>query len=402
MEQTIGLSGTLPVCDAANICWDALIIGAGLSGSVAARQIARKGHRVLVVDRRHFPRKKVCGACLNRAAIDLLQELGLADCVRKLGGQSLNRFVLGCGSRSLQLPLPGGMSISRELLDAELLTQSIVTGCDFIPNSTAKVGANYGEYRSAILVHANHETVVNARTIVVAAGLEGLGHLESNEWTTTIHPSGRLGIGCTIADASTDFAPGTIWMATGAHGYVGLVRVEDGRLNIAAAVDRQFLRERESPTAAVSEILKSANFPIPLGLSAADWLGTVPLTRQTRPVASHRVFLVGDAAGYVEPFTGEGMTWALLAGCHVARWVDRSLSQCDWSDDFAFEWNREYRSLIKNRQRLCRVSTQLLRSKILVQIGMSALMSWPWLARRLLAHINAPGTQGRLADECRS
>ena len=57
--------------------WDALVIGAGPAGSVTARELARRGRRVLLVDRATFPRSKVCGGCLNGAAIRTLERLGL-------------------------------------------------------------------------------------------------------------------------------------------------------------------------------------------------------------------------------------------------------------------------------------------------------------------------------------
>ena len=256
--------------------------------------------------------------------------------------------------------------------------------------------------REIRLTSGNHETSLEARAIVVAAGLEGLGLANSQEWTTRIASSSRLGAGCTIDDTTENYAPGTIWMSAGTGGYVGLVRVEDNRLNVAAALDRKFLRHYGSPGAAACHLLETTRFPVPSQLLAADWLGTVPLTRATSPVASNRVFLVGDAAGYVEPFTGEGMTWALLTGYHVAHWVGETLSTVDWPVEIGRGWIREHRQLIRNRQRLCRVSTWLLRSKILVAVGLSALASWPWLARLLIGHLNAPGNHGRLAHECRS
>ena len=103
-------------------------------------------------------------------------------------------------------------------------------------------------------------------------------------------------------------------MAVGKGGYVGLVRVEDGGLNAAAAFERRFLRVCGGPAGAASRILSGSGFPAVSAFGEAEWRGTVALTRTTRPVAADRVFLIGDATGYVEPFTGEGMAWALDVG----------------------------------------------------------------------------------------
>lgn len=402
MEQVVSPAATLSIAEAQSIRWDLVVIGAGVAGAVAAREVARAGKRVLLVDKRHFPRRKVCGACLNDAALGVFGKLGLMEAVDALGGRRLDSFAFSYGSRSVRLNLPGGRAVSRECLDAELIRQAIIAGVEFLPGTIAKVADCHADAREIELTSGNHQTRLDARAIVVASGLEGLGLADSAEWTTRIVPSSRLGAGCVVDDLSDSYSPGTIWMSAGKGGYVGLVRVEGNRLNIAAAFDRDFLRECGSPGTAAGRLLETTCFPVPSQLSTADWLGTVPLTRATNPVASRRVFLVGDAAGYVEPFTGEGMTWALLTGYHVARWVRETLSTTEWSAEIAQGWISEHRQLIRNRQRLCRVSTWVLRSKILVTIGLAALGSWPWLARHLVERINAPGNQGRLARECRS
>ena len=402
MEQAVSLSETLTMSDAQSISWDVVVIGAGVAGAVAAREVARAGHRVLLVDKRSFPRRKVCGACLNGVALEVLAQIGLSREIEALDGPRLRGFAVRCGSRSVKLSLPEGLAISREALDATLVRAAVEAGVAFLPNSVARVGEDDPSRRFVRLTQNGREICLDARAIVVASGLEGLGLPDSNEWRTRVGTSSRVGAGCVIDDASADYAPGTIWMAVGAGGYAGLVRVEDGRLNIAAAFDRKFLRRHGSPATATQQLLEASQFPVPRQLLSADWQGTVALTRDTVPVASRRVFLIGDAASYVEPFTGEGMAWALLSGQHVARWVGQSLAQSNWSPDIADGWNGEHRRLVQRRQRFCRVSMWLLRSPMLIKVGLSALASWPWLARQIIERVNVRNDQGRLAYECKS
>ena len=75
--------------------FDALVIGAGPAGSVTARELARRGCRVLLVDKAHFPRAKVCGCCLNGAAAATLERLGLAHVVAD--AVPLNRVTVAAG-----------------------------------------------------------------------------------------------------------------------------------------------------------------------------------------------------------------------------------------------------------------------------------------------------------------
>ena len=100
-------------------------------------------------------------------------------------------------------------------------------------------------------------------------------------------------------------------MAVDRHGYVGLVRIEGGLLNIAAVLAPDFVKRAGGPPQALAAVLAEAGFPAITSLADADWHGTLPLTRRTSSTASRRVLVMGDAAGYVEPFTGEGMAGPL-------------------------------------------------------------------------------------------
>lgn len=418
------LPGTLSIAEAAATTWDAIVIGAGVSGSMAAREIARSGGRVLLVDRRQFPRRKVCGACLNGLALTVLAEAGLSREIDDLSGDLLQRFSLRCGSRTINLPLPAGRAISREALDAALVQAAVASGVEFLPETTALVGDVVGDRREIRLCPQTHpvpsggspipswdysptEPPVatpqgrNVRTsagaVIVAAGLGANCLPNSGEWTTHVRASSRIGAGCLLEDSSSDFAPGTIWMTVGNGGYLGLVRVEDGRLNLAAAFDRGFLRRCGSPRDAALRLLTKAMFPVPTQLMEADWQGTVSLNRQTAPVASRHVFLIGDAAGYVEPFTGEGMAWALLAGRRVAPRAIQAMHE--WSDEIAQGWILEYRALIQTRQTTCRVLSRLLHYPRLLSGGLSLLGLCPGLTHHVLKRLNMEAPQERLVRQ---
>ena len=148
-------------------------------------------------------------------------------------------------------------------------------------------------------------------------------------------------------------------MAVGRSGYVGLARIEGGALNVASAIDRPFLARCGSPGEASARILDEAGFPAISRLGEADWKGTLSLTRRVRPLGADRLFLIGDACGYVEPFTGEGMGWAFLSAQAVVPLVIRGLA--GWEPSLVSEWEVLHRSRIGRRQRACRALARLLR-----------------------------------------
>ena len=119
--------------------YDFVVIGAGVAGSLAAYLAARQGMRVLLVERQRFPRAKVCGCCLNSRAQQLLQQAGLADGLQALSPVPTSALRLQYRGRSLSLPMPGGLVVSRSRLDAWLVTEAVQAGAEFLDETTGKV-----------------------------------------------------------------------------------------------------------------------------------------------------------------------------------------------------------------------------------------------------------------------
>ena len=367
------ISATVDLTQASQRRWDAIVVGAGPAGAVAARALALRDRRVLLVDRATFPRPKVCGSCLNERALAVLAAVGLGDLVHQLNASPLTGFRLAAGGRDVRLALPGGVALLRETFDAALVRAALAAGVDFLPSVSARLGAVSAETRSVELRQDGREATACGQVVLAAGGLGSLlpGAAEPVAGS-------RIGAGVTMADGPEYFAPGTIYMACGRAGYVGLVRVEDGRLNIAAALEPTAVRA-EGLGELAAAIVAEAGMPEIAGLAAAHWRGTPPLTRQVTEPAGERLFVLGDCAGYVEPFTGEGMAWALAAAQAVA-----PLAAQPWTPGHAREWTASYRRLVRRRQWTCRLLAGLLRRPALTR-GLVKLLAWaPQLARPVL------------------
>ena len=148
-------------------------------------------------------------------------------------------------------------------------------------------------------------------------------------------------------------------MGVGRGGYVGLVRVWDGRMNVAAALDPGQVRVHHGIGPAIAGLIREAGFPSVPGVAVERWRATPRLNRRGRSVAAHRILVVGDAASYVEPFTGEGIAWALSDATHVSAILGHGVAQ--WTPAIERAWASARRRTVVNEQTFSRGLSALLR-----------------------------------------
>ena len=140
---------------------DVAIIGAGIAGLATAIQAADCGLDVIVIERKEFPRYKVCGGCLNLRSLEILEQIGVASSIRKRGGVTLDRMEWACRGKQTRLKLPGGLAISRLDLDECLAEQAELRGCNIL--SPATVRSVKPESQGCILNVSHHKAVTQAR-----------------------------------------------------------------------------------------------------------------------------------------------------------------------------------------------------------------------------------------------
>jgi flavin-dependent dehydrogenase len=379
--------------------WDVIVIGAGPAGALAAHQLARRQLRVLLVDKRTFPRWKICGSCLNGVALRALETAGLGHLLDGLGAVPLQRIRLGLQGRELELALPAGRSLSRGRLDLALCEAAVAAGAVLRSPWEATVAGSHPAGREVLLRSGADVQITSARVVLVASGLGSPALGGELPIETRISPRARIGAGCELDAGVKGYGRGTIHMAIGRHGYVGLVRNEAGALNLAAAFDRPHLIAAGGPAASAAEVLAEAGFdPLPEA-AAATWRATPALTRRSTPPAADRVLLLGDAAGYVEPFTGEGMGWALVGALAVVPLVLQG--QQKWNQGLEREWARRHGRLIGTRQRFCHGLAFALRRPGLSRALLVAAGRWPALTAPLLQHLEGASRQRITPEPCR-
>lgn len=353
--------------------WDVVVIGAGPAGSAAAVACARIGLRTALLDRAAFPRDKVCGCCLNEGAIATIAELGAASALASLEPQPFRTLQLHARGKSAELQLRPGLAVSRRALDHMLAVHAVANGVHVRTGVAATVMP-----RDADLwrVRADDEDL-RARVVIVADGLQGSALRGLAGWSWRVAPRSRMGLAARLP-AATKVPAGAIVMAVARAGYVGLVRLEDETVELAAAVDPHAFKQAGDPLVLLHSILDEAGFPIERQEWISSCRGTALLSRRRERVEADGLFVVGDAARYVEPFTGEGMSWALSGGLEVAEYASAACRGV-YEDG---TWTRTLATVTRTRQRRCGWIARGLRHPAAVGVAVRVLARSPGLASR--------------------
>jgi flavin-dependent dehydrogenase len=318
----------------------------------------------------------------------------------------LSEVVFWRGQRRVAIRMPMGAAIDRGALDAGIASAAQSAGAAVWDNTAATVADDsHADFRTVALRRGG-EVVEPVRARVVVAS-DGLGHpslAELPEFRSTIAGTSRVGLGVANWDEASDvglaYAAGTLHMAVADRGYLGVTRLGDGRLCIAAAVDRNVLRgvsrgDRSTAGAWMNETLASCGLPAIAGLATAPIKGTPLLTRRTSRVAGRRILVVGDAAGYIEPITGEGITWALVGAAALAPVATRGFGV--WPQDVESDWTRALNLAVVRRQTINRGLAAALRRPSVARLLFAAAAAWPGAVTPIARRLNRPLKQARMA-----
>jgi 2-polyprenyl-6-methoxyphenol hydroxylase-like FAD-dependent oxidoreductase len=196
-----------------------------------------------------------------------------------------------------------------------------------------------------------------------------------------------VGVGAVVSADMDVCGDGRIAMVLAQSGYVGISRIEVHQFNVAAAVDRAVLL-KSSPAEVVAGMFDGAGIEMPPEFSTAEWRGTPRLTSRPARVASERVFLIGDAAGYVEPFTGEGMAAALESAIAIAPLVVEASK--GWTPVIAHRWESLHKRIVRDRQLTCRQLAWILRRPWAANAMLQLCRVIPGIAEQIIAKTSCP------------
>lgn len=303
--------------------FDVAIIGGGPAGSSAAIRLRQRGFRVLVIEKDLFPRQKLCGEFLSPEVLHLAGDLGLKSELLDAGPAVLNLVRLHLyGESPLDIPLSSlGLGLSRAVLDHLLLRHAVRSGAEVLEQTTAESVCRHpsGEFSVVFRRNGQLNTAV-ARAVICAAG-------RWSRWSrqTRAKDSPRRQAQTAYSfKAYYDSGVATVntldlYFFTG--GYCGLSQVEGGRANVCYLIEKRLLNQNAAARMDPSGILlqqPSLSARLLGGERVSEFLFTGPLVfGRPRPVHDFMA-MVGDSAGFIDPFCGDGISIALHSGLLAA------------------------------------------------------------------------------------
>jgi len=312
---------------------DVIIVGAAPAGSLAALVLARAGYRVALLDRATFPRPKICGNCVNPAAWEIWDKLGLTESFSALPHQDITGFNIHLEGRKLYQhdfvpPQRGPRAIPRDVLDDWLRKEAESAGAEFFPETTVTnidpengtVETQRGTFSGKLIFGADGRNSIVARQ---AGLMPEPRRCHRVAWQTSIPAPEHL-------DSHTH-------MHIFEEGYFGYCRTDPTNAVISLVLDS---RRSQDPLELVRRYLPF--------LENQDWLRMNPITRAPARTGAGRVWLVGDAARVVEPFTGEGIVFALTTGMLAAESAIAGLAQNNLEAALA-SYTKHHRRLYRRR-----------------------------------------------------
>ena len=299
--------------------FDVAIVGGGPAGSSCAAFCTKAGLRTLLLEREIFPREKVCGDCLNPACRAILERLKLVERVWSLPHGVLDRVeFIGTGGRMSAVTLPAGdeaeIAVKRSLFDRLIMTRAREVGVTIFEGTTVTALLAPNAVTRNWTITASDRTF-ESRVVVAADGRNSTIARLCNLLPRTAKE--RIALQAHLP-LPHDFGNRVVLQFL-RDGYSGQAPVGNGELNLClVSVPRKMPALRA---------WAEAHF----GISPRHpWRTITPLTRAPIAAVHRSLFLVGDAARVVEPFTGEGIYYALASGELAA---DAIISQHNGRDE---------------------------------------------------------------------
>lgn len=409
------------LADAATRTFDVAIVGGGPSGSACAYWLANAGWDVLLLEKKTFPREKTCGDGLTPRSVRQLADMGLEDAVAAVGHRYVGLRANGFG-QTLEMTWPEtgafpsyGYCVTRHDLDqlvaerAAAVGASLCTGAEVVGvDELGDVERGHG-LRSVGLLRAKDKATstvheVRARYVVIADGANSrmgraLGTERNRTWPSGLalrgyfasdrHDDPFIESYLDIRDASGNIVPGYGW----------IFPLGDGRINVGVGLLSTDKRWKGVNTSTLMETFCSYADPSwgirPETALNAPTGGKLPMGLAVGPRTGANVVVTGDAAGTVNPFNGEGISYGYETGRLAAAALGEALTGAGGAA--LVDYDASLTAAYGDFYRVARVFVRVISDPRVMALCVGAGMRSKWLMEeilRLMSNLFRPETRG--------
>ena len=347
--------------------YDALIIGGGPAGGTLGLLLAEAGWSVAIVEKKPFPRAKVCGEFISATSIPLLEKLAIADFFLTHGGPEVRQVGLFAADSVLTAAMPPaldsphhwGRALGRDRLDHHLLHKASQAGATLWQPWAAKSVTRQADMTIVTLVANDKIKQLAARVVIVANGSWEQGVVPMQP--RAHRPNDLLAFKAFFRNCALPSELMPLLMFPG--GYGGMVHSEDGRVSLSCCIRRDTLAQarRHCPGPAGDAVLqhiKNTCRGVRQAFGSARregvWIAAGPIQPGIRQRYADGIFYVGNIAGEAHPVIAEGISMALQSGWLLAEVLLRHQQELVAGGDrasigreYTKQWDRHFAKRIQ-------------------------------------------------------
>lgn len=376
--------------------FDVAIVGGGPAGSSAAIRLAAAGLSVVLIEQKQFPREKLCGEFISPECLEHFQELGVMTSVAAAGGSRISETVFFLsGGRSVSVPSEWfgdgdtiALGLSRSEMDFRLLERAKKNGVRIFDQQTVTGLRMDGETVVGLKLKTQNkkEMLIDAKIVIDATGRSRSLARHFEKSSPTRSPAKFIAFKTHLANV--DIQPENCEIYAYRGGYGGCSRVENGLFNLCFIASAEDTKNYGSDPEAVwrKVVLRNRRAAQTMGNATIQkpWLA-VPIERYGRGnlVPAKGLIAVGDAAAFIDPFTGSGILMALESSKIAAAAIIRYFQNGSEFSDLASGYKHDYSAHFDARLRICSILRYAAFAPSMAGIVISTLGISSALRRRL-------------------
>lgn len=340
------------------IVYDAAVIGGGLAGLSFSILVARAGYSVILLEKEKYPHHKVCGEYISEESVEFLKTLGICTIISDM--PRISKLIVSApNGKILKQDLqPGGIGISRYLLDDLLMQEAVRSGVTV----KQQVKAHDIKFENDLFsIFTGDQQMIQS---TIAIGAFGKRSNIDLKWKRYFIMKGKkkrrnyIGIKYHI---NTNFPCDTIALHNFENGYCGLSKIENDLYNLCYLTISENLKKWNGDIRKMEQQILYRNPHLKSIFENSRFIHAQPvvisqISFDKKSQVENHVLLTGDAAGLITPLCGNGMSMALhsakIASTLVLDFLNKRISRRELENNYEYQWKQIFSNRLKTGRRL--------------------------------------------------